>query len=452
MDRTADLKVAIDAQIMPGTSGGVAPVVMGLIHALGHLDDGGEVYSIIVGSEQQLQWLKPFVGPNQQFILKSESGAAIERLWESGGRVTFPFLLKRALRPLLPAARYLQNLMRAQRCWPEVPISNGFYESLGCNVVHFPTHNFVLCALPTVYNPHDLQHLHYPQFFTPSTLAWRETIYPAGCHFARTVVVSSQWVKEDVIHQYGISPLKVQVIPLAPPTDAYTEPSPEYLSLARSKYQLEQPFALFPAITWPHKNHIRLLEALAYLRDMRGLIIRLVCTGSRYEAFWPPIERRVNELKLWPQVKFLGFVPELDLRAIYRLSQCLILPTLFEADSFPIYEAWLEGVPVACSNVTALPDQVSDAGLLFDPYSVESIANTLAKLVTSDELQQELRLRGYRRVKDFDWERTAKAYRAVYRRAAGYPPTEEDRWLLKWDWMRDPQRTKEGLQDVEAPL
>jgi glycosyltransferase involved in cell wall biosynthesis len=119
------------------------------------------------------------------------------------------------------------------------------------------------------------------------------------------------------------------------------------------------------------------------------------------------------------------------------------LPTLYEADSFPIYEAWLDGLPVACSNVTALPEQVMDAALLFDPISVESISSALAKMATDNELRKELSKRGYRRVKDFDWERTAKAYRAVYRRAGNFPLTEEDRSLLAWDWMREPHRKLE---------
>jgi glycosyltransferase involved in cell wall biosynthesis len=147
------------------------------------------------------------------------------------------------------------------------------------------------------------------------------------------------------------------------------------------------------------------------------------------------------ELKLGSQVRFLGHVPDADLRALYRLSQFLVLPTLYEADSNPIHEAWFEGVPVASSNVTALPDQVKDAGLLFNPRDVRAIADAMARLATDEALREELHQRGRRRMQDFSWERTAKAYRAVYRRAADFPLTEEDCWLLQWDWMREPQRT-----------
>jgi glycosyltransferase involved in cell wall biosynthesis len=148
----------------------------------------------------------------------------------------------------------------------------------------------------------------------------------------------------------------------------------------------------------------------------------------------------MEKLNLSGQVKCLGFVPDEDLRALYQLSQFLIQPSLFEASSLPIFEAWLEGVPVACSNVSALPDQVKDAALLFDPHNVKSIADAIRKLSADLSLRQELQASGFRRLKDFDLGRSSKALRAVYRRAARFPLTEEDHWILNWDWMRDPQR------------
>jgi len=442
------LGVAIDAPILPGTAGGVAQFVAGLISALGKLDDGPETYTIVAGTQEQLDWLKHYGGPNQRFVLRAPLAAPHESAPAHNG-VTFPGLLKRALGPLLPAARHVQRLLSVPvspvppvppRLWPEVPLSDGFYESLGVDVLHIPIQNFFLCALPIVYNPHDLQHLHYPQFMKPAVLAWRETIYPAGCHFAHTVAVGSQWIKDDIVRQYRIAPEKVQVIPEGPPTELYPEPSEHFLDKVKQQYRLEQPFALYPAVTWPHKNHLRLLEALALLRDQRGLIVRLVCTGSHCDDFRPHIEKRLHELKLSAQIEFLGFVPEEDLRAIYQLSQFVVEPSLFEGSSLPIFEAWSEGVPVACSNATALPEQAGDAALLFEPRTVEAMADAIEKIATDTELRQQLRARGYSRLKDFDWRRTARAYRAVYRRAAGHSLTEEDRRLLAWNWMTEPRR------------
>ena len=143
-------------------------------------------------------------------------------------------------------------------------------------------------------------------------------------------------------------------------------------------------------------------------------------------------------------MRFLGQIPSDELRAVYRLAQFVIIPTLFEAASGPLFEAWLEGVPVACSTVTSLPEQAGDAAFLFDPFSVEAIAGAIHRMNADENLRSELVCKGGERLKDFSWERTAKAYRAVYRRAARRPLTDEDLWLLKWDWMRDPRPAQVG--------
>ncbi|NLC72081.1 MAG: glycosyltransferase family 4 protein [Desulfuromonadaceae bacterium] len=461
MKEKSNLRVAIDAQVLPGTTGGVAQAVMSLVSGLGQLQDGAETYSIIVKSGEQKEWLKPFLGPNQQIVMKSTpppSGNAI--LHYEQHRRPLPQFLKRSLAPVFPYLRYLwrlyllkrtsaigfpvvkclkKSIKMPPRCF-DVPMSDGFYESLGCQVLHIPFQEFVLSALPTIYNPHDLQHEHYPQFFSSSILEWRNTVYPAGCHLAHTVVVGSQWIKNDVVRCYGVSPQWIQVIPEAAPVQSDTPPAEEFLTGIVQKYGLERPFAFYPAVTWPHKQHIPLLEAIALLRDRFGMVVRLVCTGSRYEPHWPEIQACIDRLNLAGQVKFLGFVPDGDLGAFYHLAQFLVQPSLFEASSLPIFEAWQEGLPVACSNVSALPDQVKDAGLLFDPHRQESIAQAVKKMTLDSNLREELRKRGFRRHKDFDLERTSKALRAVYRRAGGIPLTEEDRWLLDWDWMLDPHR------------
>jgi glycosyltransferase involved in cell wall biosynthesis len=254
------------------------------------------------------------------------------------------------------------------------------------------------------------------------------------------VVAGSSWIKRDIVHQYGMSPEKVQIIPWAPPTAHYPSIADADLEDARRRLQLPATYALYPAVTWPHKNHVRLFEALARLRDEHGLVVHLVCTGARYESHWPVIQRRLEELSLASQVTFLGFLSERDLRCVYRLAQFLILPSLFEADSCPIHEAWSEGIPVASSNLSALPDQVGDAGLLFDATDVSTIASTVKRMAGDERLRRKLVGDGKRRVADFDWGRTAKAYRAVYRRAAGVTLTDEDRWLLTWDWMKEPTK------------
>lgn len=436
------LRVAIDAQVTPQRNGGVALALQALIRALGRLDDGHESYVLVVGSEEEAAYWDPVLSPNQRLTFTTNRSDPGRR------RSLTRRVLKRVAQPVLPLA---QGLFRAvnphdheRRHWPEVPVSDGFYESLGCSLVHFPWQQFAVCALPTVFNPHDLQHLHYPEFFTTREIAWRETVYPAGCRFAHTVIVGSRWARQDVIRQYRVHPAKVQVIPEGAPSQFVLKPDEVFLREIKQKHRLDDAFVLYPAITWAHKNHLRLLEALAHLRDSRGHVVSLVCTGSLHKSFWPSIEARMRELDLESQVRFLGFVPDAELRAIQRLATCLVLPSLFEASSLPIFDAWEAGVPVASSSATALPDQIGDAGLLFDPHDVAAMAHAIETLLGSESTREELRKRGTRRLKDFDWNRTAKAYRAVYRRVARRPLSDEDRGLLSWDWMRHPRARREN--------
>lgn len=431
------IRILINIDVAPGVAGGIVQSTQGLVSSLGQLD-GPEEYMLLAHTPTQAEWIKQYCGPNQQIVM------APRKTWLNGtaNHSQGSRGIKEIFRPALNIIRHAVGRLSPPSDSPIVTVSDGTYERLGCDVVHFPTQSFILCALPTIYNPHDLQHLHYPQFFTPKELLGRETSYRAACQLSNTVVVGSEWIKKDVISQYGVSPDKVQIIPWAPPTAQYAPITSEQTESTRTRLGLSEPYALYPAVTWAHKNHLRLLEALAQLRDNAGIVVRLICTGARHSAFWPKIEERIRHLNLASQVKFLGFLSESDLRVVYRSAQFLVLPSLFEADSCPIHEAWSEGIPVASSNLTGLPDQVGDAGLLFDAMDVSALAKAIQSMATDADLRRQLVDRGFRRVKDFDWVRTAKAYRAVYRRAAGLRLDDEERWLLQWDWMREPNKSR----------
>jgi glycosyltransferase involved in cell wall biosynthesis len=434
------VRVAINAQIMPNSgAGGIETVLMALT-ALTQLD-GPEEY-FFIGPWERPDWLQPLLGSDKRIIRGPQPSTKTR--WNSGPLQH----LKPALEPLLPGAHKLKRLLSspsASKARDGVPVSDGFYEQLGCDVIHFPFQSFVRCALPTVYNPHDLQHLYFPQFFARSELAWREALYPAACRAAHTVVVASSFVKQDLVGYYQLEPEKVQLIPWAAPPlqQAADYSASEAFIRLKAKYQLtDASFALYPAMTWEHKNHIRLLEALALLREKQGLKIHLICTGQQ-NKFWPTIEQRLFDLGLQEQVRFLGIIPYEELCALYDAAQFVIIPTLFESASAPLFEAWQHGVPVACSSVTSLPEQAAHAALLFDPFSVEEIALAVSQMASDEALRAELRRRGARRIRDFSLERTAKMYRAVYRRAAGHALSEEDRQLLNGESPRNSHKQVE---------
>jgi len=278
--------------------------------------------------------------------------------------------------------------------------------------------------------PHDLQHRHFPEFFTREQLAWRETMQSQGCRRADAVAAESEWARQDVIREYGVDPGKVFAIPRGTPTELYEPLTEAAADDVRRRFGLPSGFAFYPAQSWPHKNHLRLVEALALLRDRHGLRVELVCTG-RQTGHWAKVEERLRDLGLETQVRHLGYVEPLELRALYRLAGFVVLPSLFEGGGFPVLEAFAEGTPVACADATALPEVGGNAVLLFDPVSVASVSDTLSRLATDEGLRGTLRSLGQERIRLFTWDRTAATYRALYRRVAGRRLTADDERLLE---------------------
>ena len=108
----------------------------------------------------------------------------------------------------------------------------------------------------------------------------------------------------------------------------------------------------------------------------------------------------------------------------------MVFPSLFEGFGMPISEAFIMGAPTACSNVTSLPEQAADAALIFDPNDVDEMAQTLLRLWTDDALCNDLAERARKRVSSFKWERTARTFRAHYRRLTCRQLTTDDQSLL----------------------
>jgi len=396
--------------------GGVEQVIIGLASGLSTLTDGLEEYLFLTYAGAD-EWIRPYLrGPCR---ILTGPAAPRQPMW------------KQWVGSTLPAVRDAWHRLGLLRRWRCVSLrrSDGTIEKNNIHIMHFTKQSAFFTDVPSIYHPHDLQHLHLPQLFSQEARIAREVRYRRFCEQARMVAVTSTWVKRDLIRHYGLPESKVQVVPWASVLSAYPSPSPEDLAAARQKFCLRDPFIFYCAQTWAHKNHIGLLEALATLGERCGVTVRLVCCG-RLTDFFPKIERRTRELGLSDQVQFLGFVSPLELQCLYKLCRCLCNPTKFGAASFPLWEAFEAGVPVACSNVTSLPEQAGDAALIFDPNRPDQIAEAIRRLWTDEKLRRTLVERGKRRVSRFTWDRTARMFRAHYRRLANRPLTEEDRSLL----------------------
>jgi len=417
------LRICIDARWNPHYTGGAGLVPVGLASGFSQLADGDEEFYFLAypGKDEHL---RPCLRNRCRILYCSEPvGPPPESLW------------KRAARRV-PG---LQRAWRASRRWrsvpsvpyvpADVPYSDGTVESAGMDLIHFPQQDGFLTALPSIYQPHDLQHLHFPEFFTAAEYAQREKTYRTCCAQSSMIAMMTHWGKRDLVQHYGIVEDKVCVVPGAPMISIYPSPLTEDLDVARQRFALPNRFAFFPAQTWAHKNHMGLLDALALLRNRDGLRVPLVCTGFQ-NSFFSRIREHVAKLGLDSQVQFLGFITPLELHCLYSLCSCLVFPSLFEGWGLPISEAFVAGTPVACSSLDPLVEQAGDAALFFDPHDAAQIADAIRRLWLDILLRDTLVARGKRRAPNFTWERAARIFRSHYRRLTNRPLSEEDHLLI----------------------
>ncbi|MBR1133263.1 sulfotransferase [Bradyrhizobium iriomotense] len=348
------MHVAIDAlEIVFGVSGGVETYMKMLTNAL---LKGGRRVTLICLPDQLPAMRKLFHARVGYFVMRKSR--AIGLAIEISNR-----LLGQERR--LSAASSMATFSRLR-------------DDIGADVLHSPVQIFSKpdFRIPSVLNLHDLQHLHFPENFNPSDIEARKRLYGLSASLADAIVVSSDFVRNDLINRMEIPAAKIFTVPVT--WDPMVIEGLEKFSPqdAIAHYKLPPTYVIYPAQFWPHKNHARLVQALRIVRDKRpGTDLKLLFTGYRGHSGWPTVRAAIQELGLEPDVICLDHVPVDHLAALYKGALYCVMPSTFEASSYPVIEAQVLGVPAMCSNVTSLPELMRNgAGLLFDPFDVEDIA------------------------------------------------------------------------------
>lgn len=255
---------------------------------------------------------------------------------------------------------------------------------------------------PAVVSVFDLMHRYLSEFSeisAPDIYKSRERSYTNIARYARMIFVDSEVGRQQMLECYGgqAADLDTRVYPLP-----YIAPDYVYESVGKPLYPAPDVFEnyiFYPAQFWKHKNHERLLEALALLKK-EGVFVNLVCSGTGKNGY-EDVCRRIRELKLEEQVKILGYVSNEEMVALYQHARALVMPTFGGPTNIPQLEAFVLGCPVATSRIFGIPEQVGDAALLFDPADVREIADCIKRLWQDDALCERLIKAGHDRADEW---------------------------------------------------
>jgi glycosyltransferase involved in cell wall biosynthesis len=293
------------------------------------------------------------------------------------------------------------------------------------DVYHAP-HYVLPLAVRTrsVVTIHDCIHLMFPQYLpnrAAYTYAW--TTMRSAARRAQRILTVSEASKRDILHYCGVPPEKIVVVYNAIDERYWVPPAAEDIERVRERYQLHHRFVLYAGTIKPHKNLVRLIAAFAQLRrefdDVTLLII-----GDEMSKL-PALRRAVHGHKLHKYVRFLGYVDERTLAALYRLASVFAFPSLYEGFGLPPLEAMASGTPVVTSNVSSLPEVTGGAAVLVDPRDVEALVDGLAQVLREPGLAATLRARGLERARAFSWESSVARTLRVYREVAADRPAGE---------------------------
>jgi glycosyltransferase involved in cell wall biosynthesis len=402
------LRVCIEARVHP-ESGGLVQFIQGLASGLASLENGDDEYIFLV-EDPHVELFTPFVAGPARLEVVPALGSARARVSGLGTRFARPIF------------HYVSPVFGPRTV--SIPSSPGHVERLAADVVHFQAGLAYTTTIPSVFQPWDLQYRHFPQFFPRRTRLVRELRDRVFCDRASRVIVASEFGRDDLVSQLGIEREKIAVVPIAPATDTHREANENDVARVRRMFDLPSAFLLYPAQTWPHKNHLGLVEATALLRKS-GLDIPLVCTG-RHTDFFLTISAHSRRLGVTDLVRFTGFVEPRELKALYRLCRGVVFPTFFEGGGMPALEAFASDAALACSNCASLPEMVGDAAILFDPTSPADIARAVRIIWCEPDVRATLIRRGRLRLRSMSWESTARATRTLYRAVAA------DRQVGEW--------------------
>ncbi len=281
-------------------------------------------------------------------------------------------------------------------------------------VPYGPSPLFPYPKKPTVYSIHDVQQIHFPDFFTKEQLLERKVSFGQCVRHATMIQASSRYMLEDFCEHFeALDENNVVVIPEGVDIDVFARPRND--RDIRQCYSLPPSFLFLPAQLWHHKNHITILKALKRLKD-QGLNIPLVMTGAKYEAA-STIFNYIESADLASSIFYLGVVPFDDIVALYQNARFLITAVLYESSSIPILEAAAAGTPIIAGRTPPNVELAENLGInLFNPTDDADLARVISAVWDQDEVTRQTVEENKVNILKYSWDNAAARYLDLFTR------------------------------------
>lgn len=262
---------------------------------------------------------------------------------------------------------------------------------------------------PSVGAVHDFSSIHVAGKYDPARMFYIKQVLPFLNRRLSTIVTFAEVTKKDIVEYARVPEKRVHVIPHGVDhTIFYPRDKAAAANRMAARHGVRAPYILYISrIEHPGKNHVRLIEAFTRFKARSKAPHQLVLAGSDWTRA-EEVHRCAEASASRADIHFTGFFPGEDMPDLYAGSDLFIFPSLFEGFGMPLLEAMACGVPLACSNISSLPEVAGDAGQLFDPYDVDAIAAAIEVFISDDAIRETHVRRGLARAKAYTWEASAR--------------------------------------------
>ncbi|TSC66498.1 MAG: Group 1 glycosyl transferase [Microgenomates group bacterium Gr01-1014_80] len=340
--------------------------------------------------------------------------------------------------PDLPKTRknWKYRVLKPGRLWTRITLPTALYLTRNKpDLIFSPTHYIPrFSPVKRICTIFDLAYLHFPEMFAPRDLWQLKNWTKFSAEFADKILAISEFTKKDIMKNYDVDPEKITVTPLGFDRELF-KPVRDRKKIVKvlMKYRIREPFITYIGTIQPRKNLVRLMEAFSRIDYTPGVstqssaglhtvggTLQLVVVGKTNERgrkgwMFEDILKTPKQLGIETQVNFTGFVPTEDLPALLSASTMFVLPSLWEGFGIPVLEAMACGAPVVVASVSSLPEVAGKAGVLVDPYSVESISKAIESLLKDEKFRQKKVQLGLEQAKKFSWEDCARKTLEVFK-------------------------------------
>lgn len=325
-------------------------------------------------------------------------------------KMQFRIFLKDEPLPTMPKknSHFSYEVISPPFMWSQIGLPLNLYMKKKIDVFFAPAHYAPrFCPVPVVVTVHDLSYFYYPDEFLKKDLYTLKEWTKYSVKNARKIITVSKTTKKDVMKFYNVPEKKIEVIyngyekSSQPKADQLlAEELMKNLELKRNKY------ILYVGTLQPRKNLPVLINAFARFSKTHT-DYKLVLVGKK-GWLYDEIFESIRILKLEDKVITPGYLPDEEVKELYKNAVCFVLPSLYEGFGIPVLEAMSHGCPVISSFSSSLPEIGGDACLYFDPKNSDDLFDDIIRLTENESLRDDFIKKGYERIKQFSWKKCAE--------------------------------------------